>query len=84
MTYTLLQKCISNKYCSYELSIHQIIVIQIYNSFDLHNIDKHKCFSRNIKMISEGSCDTEDCSNDAEKSALYHRNKLHFTIYSNR
>ncbi len=24
-------------------------------------------------MISEGSCDTEDWSNDAEKSALYHK-----------
>ncbi len=28
-------------------------------------------------MISEGSCDTEDWSNDAENSALHHRNKLH-------
>ncbi len=27
-------------------------------------------------MISEGSRDTEDCSNDAENSALHHRNKL--------
>ncbi len=35
-------------------------------------------------MISEGSCDTEDRSNDAENSALHHRNKLQFTIYSNR
>ncbi len=36
-------------------------------------------------MISEGSCDTEDWSNDAsENSALHHRNKLHFTIYYNR
>ncbi len=32
-------------------------------------------------MISEGSCDTEDWSNDAENSAFYHRNKLHFKIY---
>ncbi len=32
-------------------------------------------------MISEGSCDTEDWSNDAENSALHHRNKLHFKIY---
>ncbi len=31
-----------------------------------------------IRMISEGSCDTEDWSIDAEKSALHHRNKLHF------
>ncbi len=25
--------------------------------------------SQYIRMISEGSCDTEDCSNDAENSA---------------
>jgi len=31
-------------------------------------------------MISEGSCDTEDWSNDAENSALHHRNKLHLKI----
>ncbi len=31
-----------------------------------------------ILSISEGSCDTEDWSNDAENSALHHRNKLHF------
>ncbi len=33
-------------------------------------------------MISEGSCDTEDWSNDAENTAAHHRNKLHFNIYS--
>ncbi len=32
-------------------------------------------------MISEGSRDTEDWSNDAENSALHHMNKLHFKIY---
>ncbi len=31
-------------------------------------------------MISEGSCDTEDWSNDAENSALHQRNKLHIKI----
>ncbi len=35
-------------------------------------------------MISEGSCDTEDWSNDAENTALHHRNKLHLKIYYNR
>ncbi len=35
-------------------------------------------------MISEGSCDTEDWSNDAENPALHHRNKLHLQIYSHR
>ncbi len=33
-------------------------------------------------MISEGSCDTEDWSNDAEYSALHRRNKLYFKIFS--
>jgi len=31
-------------------------------------------------MISEGSCDTENWSNDAENSALHHMNKLYFII----
>jgi len=34
-------------------------------------------------MISEGSCDTEDWSNDAENSTLPRRNKSYFKIYSN-
>ncbi len=34
-------------------------------------------------MISEGSRDTKDWSNDAENVALHHSNKLHFKIYSN-
>ena len=33
-----------------------------------------------IWMISEGSCDTEDWSNDAENSALRHRNKLAYVL----
>ncbi len=32
-------------------------------------------------MISEGSCDAEDWSNDAENSALHYMNKLQFKIY---
>jgi len=35
-------------------------------------------------MISEGSCDSEDWSINAENSALHHRNKLLFKINSNR
>jgi len=31
-------------------------------------------------MSSEGSCDNEDWSNDAENSALHRRNKCHFKI----
>ncbi len=34
-----------------------------------------------VRMISEGSCDTEDWSNDVENSALLHRNTLHFKVY---
>ncbi len=37
--------------------------------------------TQHIRMISEGSCDTEDWSNDAENSALHHRNKLYFKVY---
>jgi len=36
-----------------------------------------------IRVIYEGSCDTEDWSND-DKFSFDHRNKLHFTIYSHR
>ncbi len=39
--------------------------------------------NQHIRMISEGSCDPEDWSNDAENSALHHRNKIHFKIFSN-
>ncbi len=40
--------------------------------------------NQHIRMISEGSCDTEDLRNDAENSALHHSNKLHFNIYYTR
>ncbi len=35
-------------------------------------------------MISEGSCDSEDWSNDAENTAAHHINKLHYTVDSHR
>ncbi len=34
-------------------------------------------------MISEGSRDTEDWSNDAENSDLHHKNKVWFKIHLN-
>ncbi len=61
--------------------------------FFTKNMKQHNCFqrwnvswaeNRHIRMISEGSRDTEDWRNDAENSALLHENKLHFQIYSNR
>ncbi len=42
------------------------------NLFQINSANLH------IGMISEGSRDTEDWSNDADNSALYHRNKWHF------
>ncbi len=35
-------------------------------------------------MIVTIVTDTEDWGNDADNSALYHRNKLHFKVYSDR
>jgi len=47
----------------------------------LQNISvSNKCCSFKLSMISEGSCDTEDWSNDAENSAL-HSCKLIFKTY---
>jgi len=40
--------------------------------------------NQHIRIISEGSCDTEDWNNDAENSALHHRNTLYFKIHLNR
>ncbi len=37
--------------------------------------------SQLIIMISEGSCDTEDWSNDAENTDLTHSNLLHLNRY---
>jgi len=36
--------------------------------------------STKICVVYEGSCDTEDWTNDAENSALHHTNKLHFKM----
>ncbi len=47
------------------------------------NLKNKIMFLERIRMIPEGSCDTEDWSNDAENTALHHRNKLHLKIYSN-
>ncbi len=39
--------------------------------------------NQDIRMISEGSCDTEDWSNDAENSAFHQRNILQNTAILN-
>jgi len=46
-----------------------------------NNNNNNKCF---LSPKHHKSCDTEDWSNEAENSALCHRNKLHLKIYSNR
>ncbi len=35
-------------------------------------------------MISEGSCDSEDWSNDAENTSLHRKNEWHFSMYKNK
>ncbi len=52
---------------------HNVFYITIKNAFSVTN--------QHFRTISEGSCHTENCSDDAENSALLHRNKLHFIIY---
>ncbi len=44
--------------------------------FTIVNKNK-KIIEQHISTV-EGSCETEDWSNDAENSALHHRNKLQF------
>ncbi len=74
-----------------------IMSYNVYNVYKTFKKQASKLFStlirmknvslasnQHIRMISEGSCDTEDWSNDAGNSALHHRNKLYFKIYSNR
>ncbi len=47
------------------------------------NIKQHNGFQQLIKMISDGSCDTEDWSNDAANSASALRNKLNYSKIEN-
>jgi len=69
----------------FELSIHQRIlrkyeVAQLFSTLII--VRNVSCASNHqIRMISEGSCNTEDWSTDAENVVLHHRNKLHFKIY---
>jgi len=54
---------------------------KILSNTTVFNTDNDWVSNQYIRMISEGSCDTEDWSNDAENSALHHRNKLYFKVY---
>ncbi len=78
--YNVTKIYISNKRCSFELSIHLwFLKNKMYqfpqnSSTTVFNIDNNqKCFLSSKSAYyydSEGSCDTEDWSNDAENSAL--------------
>jgi len=65
----MLQKLsISDKSCPFELSIHQRILKLKCKKQNIDN--NHTCFLSSKSMISEGSCDTEDWSNDVKNSAF--------------
>ncbi len=56
----------------------------LYNATVLNIGNSKECFLSSKSAYlndSEGSCDTEDWM-AAENSALHHRNKLHFKIFS--
>ncbi len=57
-----------------------MVSTKILSSTTDFNIDRNVSWAANLHiiMISEGSCETED---DAENSALHHRNKLYFKTY---
>ncbi len=51
----------------FDLSIRQIIQKKILNCLNIENNNSYKSFlEQQIRMISEGSCDTDDWSDDAE------------------
>ncbi len=60
------------------------ILKKVCTTVSTKNIKQHNIFyvsgevNQHIRIISEGSCDIEDRSNDAKNSALHHRNTLHF------
>ncbi len=80
----MLQKhFISDKCWSLDPSIHQRIlmystVLNIGNNKNNFNNNVYLTANEHIRMISEGSCDTEDWSNVAEIQLFDHRNILHF------
>ncbi len=83
----MLQK-ISNKCCAFELSINQnnpgkqkSLNIKQPNLTLITIRNVYWAPKQYIRLISEGSCDTEEWSNDAENSALHHINKLHLKKY---
>uniref|UniRef100_A0A8C2CNM1 Dynein, cytoplasmic 1, intermediate chain 2b n=1 Tax=Cyprinus carpio TaxID=7962 RepID=A0A8C2CNM1_CYPCA len=68
------------KMCSWSLDMLSTPQVQTHNHVNWVSY----AANQHLRMISEGSCDTEDWRNDAGNSALHHRNKLYLNMYSNR
>ncbi len=90
-TFIMLQNIyILNKCCSFELSIHLWIlknkIYQFPQKYCAAQLFSTLIIIRNVSYYYDfwRSCDTEDCSNDAENTAAHHRNKLQFNTYSHR
>ncbi len=88
-TFIILQKIsISNKCCFFYFlfikeswkkeSWQKYEAAQLFSTLIIINVSW--AANQHIRMISEGSCDTEDWSNDAENTALHHRNKWYLKI----
>ncbi len=69
--HTLLN-CSASSYYTAKTILTRMIITDVSLAADQH-----------IIMISEGSCDTEDWSNDAENPVLTHRSKLQLKISKN-
>ncbi len=63
----ILEKCIM---VSTNIWLFSTFIINIFNNGVPIITDDNWAANQYIRMISEGSCDTEDWSNDAENSAL--------------
>ncbi len=62
---------ISNQFCSFELAIHQRILKMCAQKYQAVQLFSTFLSSKSTYyLLSEGSFDTEDWSNDAENSAL--------------
>ncbi len=64
-------------YFKYMLILSNFLVGKFYRNIKQCNCYEHRQYEIFLEqqIFSEGSCDTEDWSNDAENTALHHRNK---------
>ncbi len=62
-------------YFNFLLIIESWKMCQVKKIFTVSSIDNKSVYYYDFWR----SCDTEDCSNDAENTAAHHRNKWYFT-----